>query len=252
MRPPVRFSDPTDPDYDAAARAELQAWLSAAAKGPSAIERAAGGVQARINRLIPERVHKAVTVTIEGVTRAIVTGAGFTTRPPLIGAPLGEREAEARRKINVYKRTAAAEGGVAGAGGLALALAEFPVLLSTKIKLLFELAALYGHDTGEVAERLYILKVFQLAYSRAEVRHQVLDSLLDWDTASAPPTLEALDWRQFQQEYRDYIDLAKLAQLIPGIGAPVGAVVNYRLVQRLGDAAMNAYRIRWFGAALDA
>jgi len=28
------------------------------------------------------------------------------------------------------------------------------------------------------------------------------------------------------------------------IGAPVGIVVNYRLVKKLGNTAMNAYRMR--------
>ncbi|MDX5437118.1 MAG: EcsC family protein, partial [Pontibacter sp.] len=45
--------------------------------------------------------------------------------------------------------------------------------------------------------------------------------------------------------YRDYIDLAKMAQMIPMIGAPVGAVVNYRLISKLGKTAKNAYRMRW-------
>jgi hypothetical protein len=49
----------------------------------------------------------------------------------------------------------------------------------------------------------------------------------------------------FQQEYRDYIDLPKLAQMIPIVGAPIGAVVNWRLVERLGETAMNGYRMRW-------
>jgi hypothetical protein len=31
----------------------------------------------------------------------------------------------------------------------------------------------------------------------------------------------------FQQQYRDYIDIAKLAQMIPVIGAAVGAIANY-------------------------
>ena len=39
-------------------------------------------------------------------------------------------------------------------------------------------------------------------------------------------------------------DLAKMAQLIPVIGAPVGVVVNYRLITKLGETAMNAYRMR--------
>ena len=64
--------------------------------------------------------------------------------------------------------------------------------------------------------------------------------------ATLPPSLDDFDWRKFQQEYRDYIDLAKLAQLVPVIGAPVGVVANNLLVRKLGRTAMNAYRMRWF------
>jgi hypothetical protein len=35
-----------------------------------------------------------------------------------------------------------------------------------------------------------------------------------------------------------------MAQLIPVIGAPVGFVVNARLIKKLGITAMNAYRMR--------
>ena len=59
-----------------------------------------------------------------------------------------------------------------------------------------------------------------------------------------PEDIHEFDWRTFQQEYRDYIDLAKMAQLVPVIGAPVGAIVNYRLINKLGKTAMNAYRMR--------
>ena len=59
-----------------------------------------------------------------------------------------------------------------------------------------------------------------------------------------PEDIHQFDWQSFQQEYRDYIDIAKLAQLVPGIGAVVGVVVNYRLLNQLGRTAMNAYRMR--------
>jgi hypothetical protein len=59
-----------------------------------------------------------------------------------------------------------------------------------------------------------------------------------------PDNLDAFDWRRFQQEYRDYIDLAKMAQMIPLVGAPVGLIVNHRLLRKLGETAMNAYRMR--------
>jgi len=234
--------------YEAEALLELEAWRTAMLKGPSPLGRAAQGLQTQINRIIPEPVHAAVTRAIEVMTRGIVTGADFITPDPLLDAPLSLREAAVQRRIGTYRAAAAAEGGVAGAGGFMLAAAEFPTLIATKIKLLFDIAALYGHDGGRLPERLYLLSIFQLAFSSPDHRHAVLAAMADWDARADqhPQSLDAVDWRRFQQEYRDHIDLAKMAQLIPLIGAPVGAVVNYRLLDKLGRTAINAYRMRWF------
>ena len=71
--------------------------------------------------------------------------------------------------------------------------------------------------------------------------------MTDWEEEkrkNLPEDINLFDWRNFQQEYRDYIDLAKMAQLIPLIGAPVGLIVNYQLVKNMGETAMNAYRMR--------
>ena len=72
--------------------------------------------------------------------------------------------------------------------------------------------------------------------------------MIAWDQRKEflPDDINQFEWREFQQEYRDYIDLAKMAQLIPGVGAVVGFVVNYRLIKKLGVTAMNAYRMRYF------
>ena len=137
--------------YEARARDELAAWRGEMLKPPGLLDRAARGVQTKINRVIPEQVHATVTTVIEKMTRVIVTGADITTARPLADAPLSEREAQVRRRIAAYRAAAAAEGGVAGAGGFVLALAEFPTLIATKIKLLFDIAALYGHDGADLA-----------------------------------------------------------------------------------------------------
>ena len=206
--------------------------------------------QVRINQIIPEKVHAAITTAMEGLTRGILTGADFATGSPQRGLSLDEKRAKAAAAIDGWKKTASVEGGVAGAGGFLLAAADFPLLMSFKIKLLFEIAALYGHDAAELDERLYILHIFQLAFSDAEHRALVLEQMDDWDArrAERPSDLSAFDWRAFQQQYRDHIDLAKLAQMLPVVGAPVGAVVNWRLVDRLGETAMMAYRMRWTAA----
>ena len=155
-----RASPPlTDDSYEARARAELEAWISTVLKGPTLMGRAARGAQVGINRMIPEKVHAAVTAVMEKMTRAILTGSDLTTAAPRVSGSLQEREAEVERRIGAYRATAAAEGGIAGAGGFALAMAEFPVLITTKLKMLFDIAALYGHDGAELSERLYILHI---------------------------------------------------------------------------------------------
>ena len=150
--------------------------------------------------------------------------------------------------IKTYKHTAAVEGGVTGAGGILLGLADFPILLGIKLKMLFDIAVLYGFDVKDYKERIYILHIFQLAFSSQEHRRNVFLQMQDWDQKKnhLPDDIHAFDWRPFQQEYRDYIDLAKMAQLIPGIGAVVGLVVNYKLIKQLGHTAMNAYRMRLY------
>ena len=229
---------------------DLAAWRARITQPRGALNQAARSVQRKINEIIPEKVHVAVTSAMETLTRSILTGADFVSGGPLRERSLEEREARVLSAIAGWKKAAAAEGGVAGAGGFMLAAADFPLLMSFKIKLLFEIAALYGHDAAELDERLYILHIFQLAFSDAEHRALVLEQMDDWDArrAERPSDLSAFDWRAFQQQYRDHIDLAKLAQMLPVVGAPVGAVVNWRLVDRLGETAMMAYRMRWTAA----
>jgi len=234
--------------HEETAQAELAAWREKVLKPPGPMDRAARNMQQTVNNLIPEGIHAAVTKVIEGLTRTILTSSDLTTANPLVNASLGARESLVKQRIAAYRTMAAAEGGVAGAGGFLLAAADFPVLIGFKIKLLFEIAALYGHDGETWDERLYILSIFQLAFSSGDHRQAVYRTLETWaQTAEArPASPRDFDWRTFQQQYRDYIDLAKLAQLIPVVGAPIGAFVNFRLLDQLGVAAMNAYRLRWF------
>jgi len=92
-----------------------------------------------------------------------------------------------------------------------------------------------------------LLHIFQLAFSSPQHRKEIFLKMIDWkeQRKHLPENIDQFDWRSLQQEYRDYIDIAKMAQLIPVIGAPVGAIVNYRLIKRLGITARNAYKMRW-------
>jgi len=138
------------------------------------------------------------------------------------------------------------EGAGTGAGGFLMGLADFSLLLGIKIKLLYEIASIYGFNIRDFRERLYILNIFQLAFSSQERINEVFEKMENWEEYSKllPVSMNQFDWRTFQQEYRDYIDLAKLAQMLPGIGAVVGFYTNGKLIDKLGETAMNGYRMR--------
>ena len=234
--------------YEQQVFAELSVWQKKMIQRPGFFNKLSKKVQTKINSWIPEKIHLAITATIKQMIRGVLFGATYTTAKPLTGKSLEVREATIQQKIKFYKSSAAVEGGITGAGGILLGLADFPILIGIKLKLLFEIASTYGYDVQDYRERVYVLHIFELAFSSNEHRKEVYLKMVDWDKKSKelPEDIHQFDWRNFQQEYRDYIDLAKMAQLVPVIGAPVGAVVNYRLIKKLGITAMNAYRMRLF------
>jgi len=239
-------------EYQDTVLTELTTWQKQMIKRPSLLSKLSKKIQTKINTWIPEKVHNAITAAIKQMIRGVLFGAAYTTGKPLLDQPLEARETMVRQRIEIYKHTAAVEGGITGAGGLLLGLADFPVLLGLKLKLLFEIATLYGFDVNDYKERVYLLHIFELAFSGDQHRKEIYLAITDWNKKSGllPEDINLFDWRTFQQEYRDYLDLAKMAQLVPVIGAPVGVVVNYRLVTKLGRTAMNAYRMRLLEAHL--
>ena len=231
---------------ETALRAEVEAWRARLLKRPGLWDRATRGTQDRINRIIPERVHAIVTSGVEAMTKGILFGSDLIQTRPRSEGSLAVRERRARAMIKTYRNTAGLEGGVAGAGGFVLAAADFPALMAIKVRMLGDVVAAYGWGGETVRERLFLLHIFHLAFASAKRRPEALAELERWIAGvGQPEAITDYDWRRFQIEYRDYIDLAKLAQLIPVVGAPIGAVVNWRLVDRLGETAMMACRLRW-------
>lgn len=232
--------------YEQEAINELKLWQNKMQRRPSLFNNLSKKIQTKINTWIPEKVHHAITVAIKQMIRGVLFGAKHTTAAPLLNSSLQEREEAVLKKIDIYRKTAAVEGGITGAGGILLGLADFPILIGIKLKLLFDIAALYGFDINDYKERVYLLHIFELSFSSDVHRKNIYNKMINWEEQrkKLPEDIHQFDWRNFQQEYRDYIDLAKMAQLVPVIGAPVGVLVNNRLIKKLGITAMNAYRMR--------
>ncbi|MFA5523590.1 MAG: EcsC family protein [Tissierellales bacterium] len=226
---------------------ELNSWKKKMRKKPSIINKTSKGVQNKFNNILPDKYHEILTSAIKNMIKIVLTSSQYITKKsyPFV-LSLEEREKLAKEKIDFHKKTAMIEGAGTGAGGFIMALADFPLLLSIKIKFLYDVAAIYGFDITSYKERLYILKIFQLSFSSQAVVNKVFSEIENWEEYSntLPSDINLFDWREFQQEYRDYIDLAKLLQILPGIGAIVGAYTNSKLLDKLGITAMNAYRMR--------
>lgn len=225
---------------------ELENWKAKMRKKPSIINKASKGTQNKLNSMLPDGYHNILTSAIKNMTKVVLFGSKYTTKQPVLGISLEERDKLAYEKIKLYKKTAVIEGIGTGAGGILVGLADFPLLLSIKIKLLYELASIYGFDTKSYKERLYILDIFQLAFSSQDHVNDIFMNMENWNQYeyTLSDDINEFEWRKFQQEYRDYIDLAKLLQLVPGIGAVVGGFVNNKLVDKLGEYAVYSYHMR--------
>lgn len=236
--------------YDAIAMVRVEKWKKKIRKKPGMFTKSSKAVQTKINNVIPDKVQAAITQTVKGIVQTTLVGLKFVPKgDPQLGLSLYERDERATELLSKYKKIAAAEGAGTGAGGILLGMVDFPALIAIKMKFLFELAHVYGFSTKDYKERLFLLYVFQLAFSSQEKKPELLQKIEEWDhIASELPSseqyLDHIDWEQFQREYRDSLDLRKLLQLLPGIGAVVGAWANYGLLDDLGEVGINCYRMR--------
>ena len=234
-------------DYQDQIRLELELWMQEMQKDPSMISRVSKSIQHKINSIIPEKIHQAITTAMREMFKAVIAGSKFTNPKPQEFENIITRENKAHERIKFYTGSATAEGAITGAGGILLGLADLPLWLGIKMKLLYELASIYGFDVKDVRERLFLLFVFQITFSNQVNRNKIFPRILEFEAQKEylEEGVKDFDWKSFQIEYRDYLDIAKMLQLIPGVGAAVGAIVNHRLTNKLGANAMNAFRLRY-------
>lgn len=230
-------------EYELKVYEEVLEWKRKLKRRSGFFARASKKAQTKVNQMIPEKVHHILTESIKNMVKATLAGSNITTKKQQgAGLTLAEKDGLLQKRLAGFRKTAAVEGAGTGAGGILLGMVDFPLLLSIKMKFLFDAASIYGYDPSKYEERLFILYVFQLAFSSDEKRKETLEMIENWEEKKAQ--LVEVDWQEFQQEYRDYIDLVKMLQMIPGIGAVVGAYANYNLLDHLGETAMNSYRLR--------
>lgn len=220
---------------------ELNQWYREIKKDAGFLQRSSDQLQKQTQKMVPAKIQNTITSVMETLTEAIMNGSGLlTVRADTSGMSLAERDYLVLRSFRTYRNTATVQGAGFGMGGLLLGMADLPVLMSIKLKFMFDAAKLYGYDPECLEERLYLLHIFQLAFSGKEHQLQIFKILEDWQNAD----YYGINWEKLQIEYRDYLDFAKLLQLLPVVGSVAGGTANFRLMNRLRDTVMNCYRMR--------
>lgn len=229
--------------YNDLVRRQVRVWKIRMLKDEPAYKKMVKGLQIEINNKIPQRAHDIITRTVKGIIHSTLFGLRFVpSDPPKPGLSLEERDTQAQEMITKYRKIASIEGAGTGAGGLLLGLSDFPALIAIKMQLLFKLAHIYGYNTLKRNERLFLLYIFQLTFTTPNQRKRLFPIIENWNEYK----FTGIDWEQFQKDYRDSMDIRKMLQLIPGVGAAVGAWANYGLLNDLSQSAVNCFRIRYF------
>ncbi|WP_423364590.1 EcsC family protein [Mycoplasma sp. P36-A1] len=227
--------------YEQTLEKQLDSWKKDILKKESMIKKTTNKVQNKTQNLLPDKVQSTITSTIEGMTKLIMNGSGFlTVKENTEGLSLAESEYLVLTQFSKYQKAAMSEGFSFGLGGIILGVADLPALLSIKIKFMFDACKLYGFDPNLIEERLFILYIFQLSYSSKDNKQEIFKIINNWNKTD----IKNFDWEKFQLEYRNYLDIAKMLQLVPVIGSVVGATANYKLMNTLKKNLMNCYRLR--------
>ncbi len=100
---------------------ELEQWKATFMKDSSMMTRFSKKVQTKVQQLIPAKVQKVLTETIRMMVQTISAGSNFI-KPKLKETTwsLQRRDDEVRKKMDEYKKIAAAEGAGTGAGAFSL------------------------------------------------------------------------------------------------------------------------------------
>jgi hypothetical protein len=269
-------------DYAESARNEITLWED---EKPGMLKKVGAAVllpaEKAAEKLIPQRVQETVAKAIEACLAFLATQGPRTfdseairksvhdraqalsgDRPPTFAEHLQAADERAQHYLNWHVGYAATEGAGTGVLGLPGLAADIPALFGILIRQIQEIGCCYGYNPSIIQEREYLLHILR-AGTAANVKlkmefvvamKQFEQLLLNmaWkqmakELANKQITKGALlaGMRQFAKSLGIQLTKRKALQMIPIIGAVVGASLNGVLANDIGRAAYMSYRRRW-------
>jgi hypothetical protein len=230
-----------------------------------------------LGKAVPEQLSHALFRAVQGALdglcdaaffsysdRLILEEAGKLGLPAQSVAQLAECDLEhldrlARRFFQSNKLLAALEGGGTGFGGAALIAADVPALFAISFRAIQQIGTSYGFDMSDPEMRPVVLSVLGTgaASSSAAKAQALLDMRLaanafasGWSyqrvaeftaTGVAARAMKKVS-EKLPRDIAKELSRKKLAQVLPFVGAAVGAGFNYWFLSTTTEAAYMLFR----------
>lgn len=156
---------------------------------------------------------------------------------------------------------ATAEGGTAGVTGVAGIALDVPAILTLALRTIHKIGLCYGYRADTKEEQDFVLSILSAAGSNSQKeKTQALLALKSIEVLVQKQTWKELERRAAQTAGKEFGIIAiknlckqlginltkrKALQVIPGVGAAVGAAVNADFMRDVGYAARRVYQKRW-------
>lgn len=264
--------------YEVQARAQLVAWRD---RSDGLVQRRVNEVTQRVSgllgQMVPERLSGALMNAIQGAIDALKDASFWTYSDAALvrearklglecekiadfkNVDLEQLDRLARRFFGSNKLLAALEGAGTGFGGAALIAADVPALFTISFRSIQQIGSCYGFDMTDPAMRPIVLSVLGAgaASSSAAKAQALLDMRLaasafasGWSyqrvaeftaTGVAARALKRISER-LPRDIAKELSRKKLAQLLPFVGAAVGAGFNYWFLRTTTETAYMLFR----------
>lgn len=260
--------------YVQRAEHEIIRWES---RGPALLSQVQGFVLGRFENaaygLMPESVRQALGKAVEQSLAGLGSATALTVRTTSVrdktigflrrnGHELEAADMAARHYRSRHLGYAIGEGGVLGIAGWPGLIADVPLLLMISLRLVQHVAICYSYDVAPEAERQYSRYVLLAgAAGDRDARHVALQEVKRLEDLLLRVSRKTLDAAAAREEVGRVAALAsahqlsrtlatqlakrKALEMIPLLGALVGASFNASFVNDVGEAAYMSYRRRW-------
>ncbi len=153
-----------------------------------------------------------------------------------------------------YRAVAAAEGAVAGYTGAAGIVPDIVALVSINLRAAGEYAVYCGFDTSQEVERLFALQILDAVSQPSDAAKQIaLAPVMRLSQRLArQQALEVIEQQALVRAIQNatralgiQLTRAKLADIVPVVGAFIGSGFNAYYTSKVCDTAHNIYRERF-------